>query len=80
MNYNILYVQLFFYLMFFFFFFFSRPEKSSEPYLIDSFGHYYKHSLAIIDLDPKPFDKIPLYLKHDAAMISTCQKLQFPVS
>ncbi|CAE1303826.1 IPPK [Acanthosepion pharaonis] len=58
----------------------ERPEKSAEPYLVDSFGHYYKHSLAIIDLDPKPFDKIPLYQKHDAAMISTCQKLQFPAS
>lgn len=58
----------------------ERPENLSEPFLMDSYGHYYKHSLAIIDLDPKPFDKIPLYLKHDIAMISTCEKLNFPVS
>lgn len=33
-------------------------------------GATYRFSLAVIDLDPKPWDKIPRYLKEDTEIVS----------
>ncbi|GAB1598487.1 inositol-pentakisphosphate 2-kinase-like isoform X1 [Argonauta hians] len=54
-------------------------EISGVPHLTDCFGQPYKHSLAIIDLDPKSFEKIPVYMKEDENIVNNYLKSQFAV-
>ncbi|XP_029637509.1 inositol-pentakisphosphate 2-kinase isoform X3 [Octopus sinensis] len=57
----------------------NRSDMSGVSYLTDCFGQPYKHSLAIIDLDPKPYEKIPVYMKEDETIVNTYLKSQFAV-
>ena len=45
-------------------------ETSSSPCIFDPYGGRYSFSVSIIDLDPKPFCKIPTYHKQDREIVN----------
>lgn len=48
---------------------FSVNEDSAGQHLKDVSGHSFRFSVSIVDLDPKPFCKIPTYIKQDDEIV-----------
>ncbi|KAL5014846.1 hypothetical protein ScPMuIL_009116 [Solemya velum] len=47
----------------------DRLSEDSYDYIVDEHGQAYHYSVSIIDLDPKPFDKIPSYRQQEAKIL-----------
>ena len=53
----------------------NEPKTSSVQDVIENNGNTYRFNVTAVDLDPKPFDRMPFYKEQDYNIVSHYKKM-----